>query len=190
MKVKIDSKYIYIAISLIGIVAIILLIVNMKKIKQSAKGMITNNYFSIEELCASETADKYNIDNTPSAAVEANLQALIDKVLNPVREAYGSYILVNSGYRCAALNSKVGGVSGSQHTTGEAADITGGSVEKNRKIFEAIVKLGVYDQLIWENGGKWVHVSYKAGSNRLAILNYTNGIYQNISTTWQSAILA
>jgi hypothetical protein len=44
------------------------------------------SYFTIEELCQSETAELYNIDNTPSEEIKDNLNILID-FLNPIREA-------------------------------------------------------------------------------------------------------
>ena len=48
--------------------------------------MTTKSYFTIDELCKSETAKKYDIDNTPDAAVLSHLQQLIN-FLNPLREA-------------------------------------------------------------------------------------------------------
>lgn len=80
-------------------------------------------YFTITELTKSATATKQGIDNTPSAEVTANLTALVDKVLDPLREIYGKPIYVSSGYRCPKLNKAVGGVSNSQHLKGEAADL-------------------------------------------------------------------
>ena len=56
-------------------------------------------YFTIDELVYSDTAKKYKIDNTPNAMVLKNLKELID-FLNPLREAWGSSIRINSGYRC------------------------------------------------------------------------------------------
>ena len=43
------------------------------------------NYFTIKELCASDTARLYKIDNTPSAEIEKHLTELI-AFLNPLRE--------------------------------------------------------------------------------------------------------
>ena len=36
--------------------------------------MTTKSYFTIEELCASDTAKKYSIDNTPDLTIAAHLQ--------------------------------------------------------------------------------------------------------------------
>ncbi len=179
-----------VALPTVLVVVVYILYTHINRMKQSIKGTLGQSYFTIDELCASDTAEEKGIDNTPSEAIKAKLQALIDNVLDPTRRAYGSFIRVNSGYRCPALNTAVGGASTSQHTTGEAADITGGSVAKNREIFNTIAKLGKYDQLIWEKGGQWVHVSYRESGNRLAMLSYDGSSYTNINSTWQNAIMA
>lgn len=151
-----------------------------------ASKLTTGSYFSIEELCASDVAKKHGIDNTPSAPVVANLQKLITNCLNPVREIYGSPIIISSGYRCKALNEKVGGVANSQHLTGCAADLVPDHGGTLKGIFEACVKFGNYDQLIIEEnnkGNRWVHVSYSE-QNRREVLAYKNGVYHNIKNDW------
>lgn len=120
-------------------------------------------YFTIDELIKSATAQRKGIDNSPSAQVKANLTALVDKVLDPLREAYGKPIIVTSGYRCEKLNKAVGGAASSQHVKGQAADIRSvqDTPEENKKLFDLIVKLGLpFDQLINEYGYDWVHVSF------------------------------
>lgn len=128
-------------------------------------------YFTIAELTASATAEKRGIDNTPSLSVKANLTALVDNVLDPLREAYGHPIRVTSGYRCSELNSAVGGVSNSQHLIGEAADITAGSVAANGRLWQLIKRLDLpIDQVIDERGLRWIHVSYSTGRCRREFL--------------------
>ena len=141
---------------------------NYKKIEQEFKVRLNIPCFEVEELYFSWTALCYSIDNTPeNASVEENLQALIDNVLIPARREYGKYIKVNSGYRSPKLNKRVGGVPKSQHQKGEAVDITTGLIKQNKVLYDIIDKQGNYDQLIWENGGEWIHVSYKReGKNR------------------------
>lgn len=187
------TKIIIYSISAASLIAtLVLIILCLKRISQSIKGTMGKSFFTIDELCQSDTAERYNIDNSPTPEAKENLQALIDNVLNPARKAYGSYIKVNSGYRSSKLNAKVGGVASSQHTTGEAADITGGSIANNKEIFNVIARHGVYDQLIWEKGGQWIHVSYKRnGNNRLAMLETKDGSsYKNINNNWQNVVLA
>ena len=173
------------------ITVVILIVINYKRMKQSLKGTLGKSYFIIDELCASDTAKRRGIDNTPTPTVRAKLQALIDNVLDPARREYGSYILVNSGYRCPSLNAAVGGVSNSQHLTGEAADITTGSIDNDRKLFAILVAQGNYDQLIWEKpkNSLWIHVSYSAtGLQRRQILAYNGKSYTNITNNWQNYI--
>lgn len=128
-------------------------------------------HFTIEELCRSETAQRKGINNTPTDNVRKNLTALVDNVLDPLRDWYGKPIRVNSGYRCPALNKAVGGVANSQHLTGQAADIDTDDRAENRKLMKHIEDSLDFDQLIWENGGAWVHVSYRSdGKNRRQVL--------------------
>lgn len=178
-----------------AIVVVIIVIISWKKMKQTIQGTISGNYFSDDELIKSDTAKKYGIDNTPSPAAWANLHALRDAVLNPARQRLGSYILVNCAYRCKALNDKLrelGQPSSetSQHMTGEAADITAGSVAKNRELFRILVALGNFDQLIWEKGGQWIHVSYKRTGGRAQMLSWNGSKYININSNWEGAIAA
>lgn len=124
-------------------------------------------YFTLKELTRSDTATKNKIDNTPTDDAVKNLTALVDNVLDPLRGMYGKPIYISSGYRCTALNKAVGGVPGSQHKTGQAADINQRSREENARIFKLIEENLDFDQLLWENGGQWVHVSFRAdGKNR------------------------
>ena len=119
-------------------------------------------YFTIRELIKSTTAIKRNIDNSPSKEIERSLTALVEKVLDPLREAY-------SGYRCPKLNAIVGSTPSSQHVKGEAADIKSvqDTPEENKKLFDLIVKLKLpFDQLINEHNYDWVHVSYGARHRR------------------------
>ena len=124
-------------------------------------------YFTFEELSRSETAKCHNIDNTPSEAAKSNLAALVDNVLDPLREAWGKPITVNSGYRCPALNKAVGGVATSQHMTGQAADITTGNKVDNARLFQLAIDLKLpFDQIIDEHGFSWVHISYSPRHRR------------------------
>jgi hypothetical protein len=132
-------------------------------------------YFTIKELCNSATAKAKGIDNTPSQAVVKNLTALTEKVLDPLREAYGSPIRVSSGYRSPRLNVAVGGVKTSQHQEGHAADLTLNDRAKNKALFETALRLKLpFDQIIYEKGNaqgpQWVHISYDETRNRRQIL--------------------
>jgi len=128
-------------------------------------------YFSIGELTRSSVARREGIDNTPPPDAEIRLNQLIDCLLDIVREMWGGPITVTSGFRSSRLNEAVGGVPSSQHVKGEAADITVGNPEDNRKLFELIRTSGLaFDQLIDERNYAWIHVSYSA-ENRCQILH-------------------
>ena len=78
---------------------------------------------------------------------------------------------MTSGFRSPRLNEAVGGVPSSQHVKGEAADITVGNPEDNRKLFELIRTSGLaFDQLIDERNYTWLHVSY-SDNNRKQIVH-------------------
>ena len=129
-------------------------------------------YFTIQELTRSNTAEAKGIDNTPTPEEEKKLVALIENVLDPLREMYGGPITANSGYRSPALNKAVKGSSTSQHVRCEAADITGGNKEANKRLFELIREKLPFDQLINESDYSWVHVSYVSPEkNRKQTLN-------------------
>ena len=127
-------------------------------------------YFTIQELSHSDTAVARGIDNCPTAEAIHNLTKLVENVLDPLREKYGKPIRVSSGYRSAILNRSVNGATSSQHRLGEAADITVGSKEENRKLFEIIRLELPFDQLIDERDFSWVHVSFRESRNRKQVL--------------------
>ena len=127
-------------------------------------------YFTIEELTRSATATTRGIDNTPTPEIKANLERLVEKVLDGLREIYGKPITVNSGYRCPELNKAVGGSKTSDHVKGFAADLTGGSKQENEKIFNIIRDNFAWTQLINERDFSWVHVSYNPNRLRKQVL--------------------
>lgn len=138
-------------------------------------------YFTIHELTASPTAARLGIDNTPTAEVVANLEALVNGCLDKARRIYGSPVFVTSGYRCEALNKAVKGASNSQHTKGEAADLTTGTPSGNARLAKIVAKYCEFDQVIFEDSNadetecQWVHVSHKASGNRRQVLTKRKG---------------
>lgn len=126
-------------------------------------GTITKD-FSYREFERSEVADAKHICNViTSFEVRDSILALTENVLQPLRDAWGEPLKVNSGYRCKALNAAVGGVPTSQHVKGEAADIAAGDPVKLARL---AVKLGLpFDQMILYPS--FVHFSHKlAGEQR------------------------
>lgn len=131
--------------------------------------------FELKEFTTSRTALKNGIDNTPPDKLVENIKRLVNWILQPARGYLGMVITVVSGYRCKELNAKVGGANGSQHTKGEAADLT---CNDNARLFNYIASYCEFDQLIWEFGDdeqpEWVHVSVKEKGNRRQKLRAVN----------------
>ena len=138
--------------------------------------MATKSYFTIAELCKSETATKYNIDNTPDPIITSHLQQLIN-FLNPLREAWGSAIKVSSGYRCDKLNRFVGGSKTSSHLIGYGVDLipANGRMDDFKKFIIDYMKTRMFDQCIIEKSGKteWIHIGLynNKGQQRRMIFN-------------------
>ena len=131
---------------------------------------ITAN-FTFDELIYSPTANRLGIDNTPDKETKEKLIRLAKEILQPIRNKWGSAIVVTSAYRCEALNKAVGGVKNSQHRLGEAADIKVGSKAQNKALFNLIQKMVnngelKVGQLIDEYNYSWVHVSLPRTNGR------------------------
>lgn len=120
-------------------------------------------WFNLKEFTYSETARKLKIDNTPTEEIESRIKELAE-VLDGLRDAWGSPIRVNSGFRCSALNKAVGGVKTSSHLTGYAADLypVNGDIEKFYDF--CIDYFEDYDELLKEASGdtSWVHFALKS----------------------------
>lgn len=87
------------------------------------KGKISEN-FTYEEFEKSDKAEELGIDNSiPTMEIAMNIKALVEEVLQPLRDAMGFPLSINSGYRCPLVNNAVGGQPKSQHLRGEAADV-------------------------------------------------------------------
>jgi hypothetical protein len=121
--------------------------------------------FTLKEFTKSDTAVRKGLDNTPSPEVVASLQKLVDNIIQPVRNAYGKSVTINSGYRAPEVNASVGGSKTSDHCKGQAADIEiagianyelADYIAKNYKFTQVILEF--YTQGIPDSG--WVHVSY------------------------------
>ena len=124
--------------------------------------------FSWAEFTASDTAKRHGIPNAITDwDVRNNIIALVDNLLQPLRDAYGKPININSGYRCPELNKMVGGVATSQHTKGQAADC---GVDDPLALARLLLDLGLeFDQAIVYP--TFLHISYKAdGENRNKLL--------------------
>lgn len=129
--------------------------------------------FTLQEL----TRTSHNVENIPNEDEIYNLTCLVQKVLQPIRDNFGS-VTINSGYRSPVLNRKIGGSTTSQHCKGQAADI---KLKDMRKVYDWIIDNLIFDQLIYEAGDDtspaWIHISYKNSDNRKQTLRMKNGKY-------------
>lgn len=133
-------------------------------------GTISKN-FSYSEFQASDTAKRYGIANTiTSWEVRDSINALVSAVLQPLRDAWGKPLRINSGYRCPELNKLVGGVATSQHCKGEAADI---ACDDPAALARMAVELRLpYDQLILYP--TFVHISHRYDGEQRGMILYNS----------------
>lgn len=128
--------------------------------------MNISEHISLEEATISPTALRLGIDNKPNNEELYNMANVADFCFEPLRKWYGKPIKINSFFRNYELNKAVGGATNSQHTMGQAIDISAGSKEENKKLFDWCKKNLYFDQLINEYNYSWVHISYKISGNR------------------------
>lgn len=134
--------------------------------------------FTLEELTVTEVR---GVDNSCPADLQPHL-VNVANTLEKVRKLLGAPIIVTSGYRCAAVNTAVGGAADSAHLQAFAADFIcpdfGTPLQICAKI-EAAPAL-IFDQLINE-GAKgaslgWVHISIAPPQRRQVLTaNFETG---------------
>lgn len=119
--------------------------------------MKLSEHFTLEELIASDIANRHGIDNNPRGDIVVNLTRLA-KFLESVRKLFNKPIFVISGYRCLDINRIVKSSDTSQHIIGCAADFRINDLTPDQ-IVKTINKSDIkYDQLIREFDS-WVHIS-------------------------------
>ena len=130
-------------------------------------GDISKN-FSYKEFEKSDTAIRLGIDNKiKDGLIKDNIKELVLNILQPLRDAWGQPLFINSGYRCLKINEAVGGVPTSQHVLGQASDVGCSDPYALAKLAKWM-RLD-YDQCILYPS--FVHFSYrKDGGNRGQLL--------------------
>tara|TARA_R100000951_G_scaffold41359_3_gene34935 strand:+ start:14922 stop:15383 length:462 start_codon:yes stop_codon:yes gene_type:complete len=124
-----------------------------------------SKHVSYKESVYSRTAQRRDIDNTPTDDHLATMKVTAEKIFEPLRDHVGGPIKINSFYRGPKLNKAIGGAKKSQHMAGQAMDIddTLGCMS-NADMYYWIKDNLNFDQLIWEFGTdknpNWLHVSY------------------------------
>lgn len=148
-----------------------------------------SNNFKLEEFTRSQKAKTDKIDNSldpdnpKHQVIIQNIRALVEKVLQPLRDRAGT-LNVTSGYRCPALNKALDGSPDSQHMYGQAADIVPGGPNVTRAdlIQFAIQDNLPFDQLIcytYKNKNH-LHVSHGPRLRKQIMISTAPGDYQNI----------
>ena len=113
-----------------------------------------SNNFTLAEFC---NWNKYPA-NQPTMQQVVNITYGCHMLLEPARKAIGCPILINSGFRCEAVNRQVGGVRNSQHLQGCAADIRPKDPEQFQRLVSFLKAHAMTDQLL--TGPGWLHISW------------------------------
>ena len=131
-------------------------------------GTISKN-FSYREFEASEIATERGICNIiTSFDVRDSIKALVLNVLQPLRDAWGKPLKINSGYRCPELNKIVSRASNSQHKKGEAADVASDNPYELAKMAKELNL--PFDQMILYP--TFVHFSHKLKGPQRGYVGY------------------
>ena len=148
-----------------------------------------SEHFTLGEMC--KTSAKTADGNIPSHIHIENLKRLcgwLEMLRSEWNRRYGEGddpIIINSGYRSEAVNKAVGGVKGSNHLTGCAADIRVAGMEQALRY--AVILLDIsderqrvgdgtsgmsredFDELLLERsprGTYWLHFAVRPSDNR------------------------
>ena len=153
-------------------------------------GLRLTPHFTLGELCKTSAktpdgrsatqGDALLAKNIPSHVHIENLRRLcswLEMLRDEWNRRYGEGddpIIINSGYRSEAVNKAVGGVKGSNHLTGCAADIRVAGMEQALRY--AVILLDIsdqsredFDELLLERsprGTYWLHFAVRPSDNR------------------------
>lgn len=149
--------------------------------------MHLSKHFTLYELTRSQLATRFGINNQPNRKELSALSHLCEHILEPVRHHFGVPFSPSSGYRCHALNQRLGSGDNSQHIKGQAVDFEIAGLSnlavahwiKDHLVFDQLI-LEYYDPSLGANSG-WIHVSLKKLGNRQQVLTQTEaGIRENL----------
>ena len=148
-------------------------------LKKDGEIKLTEN-FLVREFKCNDGSDSIIIDSE------------LPKVLQKIRDHFKKPVIINSAYRTEKYNKSIGGVSGSHHVKGNAADIAISGINPNdiAEFCEHIMKgyggIGLYKDFVhidvrknksrWKNYGKEVVVSGFFGYKEKFELDTVNDI--------------
>ena len=147
----------------------------MEKVEINKQARLSE-HFTLAAMC--KTSAKTADGNIPSHVHIEKLKRLcgwLEMLRDEWNKRYGEGndpIFINSGYRSEAVNKAVGGVKGSNHLTGCAADIRVAGMEQALRY--AVILLDIsdesredFDELLLERspkGGYWLHFAVRPPS--------------------------
>ena len=148
-----------------------------------------SEHFTLAEMC--KTSAKTPDGNIPSHVHIENLRRLcswLEMLRDEWNRRYGEGddpIIINSGYRSEAVNNAIGGLKGSNHLTGCAADIRVAGIEQlvryatilldisdeRLRVGDGTSGMGQedFDELLLERSPKgtyWLHFAVRPSENR------------------------
>lgn len=151
-------------------------------------------WFKLKEFCVSGSHPELVEVPKEGTPIYNNIVYLMER-MDIIREAWGSPIIVTSGFRPPKLNAAVNGSKKSEHLTGSAADIH----PKNGNIMDLAALIATIDmdfnQLILEkctikNGVvvdcSWLHISFSRVNNRNQILAWDGKSYKPVKITTET----
>ena len=134
-----------------------------------------SEHFSLAEL----TKTKQHIENVPNEAQVENLRRVcrwLERLRKRWNDKYGDGddpIIINSGFRSAAVNKAVGGVPTSNHLTGCAVDIRCIGMEQALRYAAILLDISDmsredFDELLIEQKRSvvWIHFAVRPSGNR------------------------
>ncbi len=138
--------------------------------------MKLSEHFSLAEMGKTSA----NLDNVPNEAQVENLKRLcgwLEMLRSEWNKRYGEGndpIFINSGFRSEAVNKAVGGVKGSNHLSGCAADIRVAGIEQLVRYATILLDISDeskedFDELLLERspkGNYWLHFAVRPSGNR------------------------
>ena len=149
----------------------------MKEVSINKQARLSQ-HFTLGELC--KTSAKTADGNIPSHVHIENLKRLcgwLEELRRRWNNIYGEGddpIVINSAYRSEAVNKAVGGVKGSNHLTGCAADIRVAGIEQLIRYATILLDISDlnnedFDELLIERspkGSYWLHFAVRPSGNR------------------------
>ena len=141
----------------------------------SEKLMNLSEHMTLAEL----TKTSVNIENVPNEAQVENLRRVcrwLERLRKRWNDKYGDGddpIIINSGFRSAAVNKAVGGVPTSNHLTGCAVDIRCIGMEQALRYASILLDISDmsredFDELLIEQKRSviWIHFAVRPWGNR------------------------